>query len=90
MNPSNLKEFEGRLNRNTRLVPNPASDYTEIKTWPFKRIKVVTDNGKEVFTAEVNSDYYKLDVSGFENGTYYVEFDFGNTKITKKLMVAHK
>jgi hypothetical protein len=51
---------------------------------------VVTDNGKEVFTAEVNSDYYKLDVSGFENGTYYVEFDFGNTKITKKLMVAHK
>jgi metallo-beta-lactamase class B len=90
VNPANLKEFEGRLNRNTNLVPNPASDYTEIKTWPFNKIKVLTDNGKEVFTAEVNASYYKLDVSGFENGTYYVEFDFGRSKITKKLMVLHK
>jgi len=90
VNPAYLKEFEGRLNRNTRFVPNPASDYTEIKTWPFKKITVFADNGKEVFTAEVNAGNYKLDVSNFENGTYYVEFDFGNTKITKKLMVTHK
>jgi len=89
LNTSLTKEFEARLNKNTQLVPNPASNYTNISSWTFQRLKVLTDSGKEVFRVDVNTGNYKLDVSTFENGIYYVELDFGKTKIIKKLMVAH-
>lgn len=86
----NLKQFHGRLERNTKLVPNPASDYTEITSWPINTIQVLNDNGTSIFEAKVNSGKYKLDVSNYPNGIYYVVLDFGNTKVTKTLEISRK
>jgi predicted alpha/beta superfamily hydrolase len=83
------KQWQDRLERNTKLVPNPANEYTEINTWPINSIKVLTADGTTIFEAKVNSPIYKLDVSNYPNGFYYVVLDFGNSKITKSLEVRH-
>lgn len=86
----NQKQFQGRLDRNTKLVPNPAGDYTEITSWPINTIKVLNDNGTQIFEAKVNNGKYKLDVSNYPNGMYYVVLDFGTAKVTKTLEVSHR
>jgi hypothetical protein len=83
------KQWLDRLERNTKLVPNPANEYTEIKTWPMNTIQVLTADGTPIFEAKVNSPIYKLEVSNYPNGFYYVVLDFGNSKITKSLEVRH-
>jgi predicted alpha/beta superfamily hydrolase len=86
----NQKQWQDRLEKNTKLIPNPASEYTEIKTWPIKTIKVLMNNGTQLFEAKVDSPTYKLDVSNYPNGLYYVLIDFGFAKVTKTLEVNHK
>ncbi|OYU95543.1 MAG: hypothetical protein CFE21_10390 [Bacteroidetes bacterium B1(2017)] len=84
------KQWQDRLERNIKLVPNPANEFTEITTWPIKQLQLLTEKGSLIFETYVNNPYYKLDVSAYQNGLYYVVLDFGFAKVTKTLEVNHK
>lgn len=86
---ANQKLLQSRLDKSLKLIPNPANDYTEINSLPFKTIQVLNDKGVPIFDAQVNNGKYKLDVSKYPNGLYYVIIDFGSVKVTKNLEVKH-
>ncbi len=63
------------------VYPNPATTYADIyHTQKLSKIEVLDISGKILFSINPNSNQYKLDVTGFETGTYFVRVIMENNK----------
>jgi len=70
------------------LFPNPATAYADIDyNQTLSKIEVLDISGQTLFVVNPNDKRYRLDVSGFETGTYFVRMTTENgKKIMRKLI----
>lgn len=82
---------KSRMERATKMDPNPADDFTEIRCFHLKSLLVLDAKGNKVFETNPGVSLYKLDVSNFPNGMYYVQVEVSSQiKFVKTLLVQHK
>ena len=79
------------LNFKILIYPNPANEYFNIKMegdiykHDFNSIKIYGLNAKLVYQSEELQEV--IYVNDIPKGTYFIQFDFGNQQITKKLII---
>ncbi|RFC55221.1 T9SS type A sorting domain-containing protein [Brumimicrobium aurantiacum] len=71
------------------IYPNPVSSILTIESTQNinGEIEFFDVNGKLVKTMESFDEKVTIDVSGFENGVYFLHFDVGSGKVVKKVLV---
>jgi hypothetical protein len=71
-----------------RIFPNPASQMVTIEsTMEITGIKVFNNSGQIVLDEKFNALNYRIDVSQFERGVYYIRLETGDTKILRKITI---
>ncbi|NPD44542.1 MULTISPECIES: T9SS type A sorting domain-containing protein [unclassified Lentimicrobium] len=77
------------LEINTSIYPNPAASILKIEAeHQIKNIKILNELGQNLMiSGDIIKQYYQLDISGFENGLYFLAIEFEKGVITKKLII---
>jgi hypothetical protein len=71
-----------------QIFPNPASSQVYVKSpLEITNLKVLSNSGQLVMDKEVNAMYYRIDVSKFESGIYYIKIETADGEILKKITV---
>jgi len=72
-----------------RMAPNPASEIVRLSLPTSERIELTIFDalGRKMSSTIVEGGSHELSVSQLSNGIYYLQFDGGKTKLTKKLIV---
>jgi hypothetical protein len=74
------------------MAPNPASSFCKIsnQTSELLNCELFSANGRtlEKFSLPVNGNR-ELDVSGFENGVYYLQSKKGEAVSVQRIVVSH-
>lgn len=66
---------------NFTMGPNPTSDFVQISSSAIiQNVSVYNVLGQKLMNRELNRQSPKLDLSGFENGTYLMEVEINNEK----------
>lgn len=73
------------------VYPNPAEGWITIASTPSveKTIRILTEQGREVYRTTTTEAKTAVDVSEWSNGIYLVEVGSGATRETIKLVVKH-
>jgi|SRR5690554_1665403 len=73
------------------IYPNPVSSVLTIETNELIKgaIKVHDLNGKFVHSINSNVKKTKIDVSGWENGVYFLNFEIGEKQVVKRIIVGN-
>ncbi len=71
------------------VYPNPASEYVDIQSDGFiSTIKVYTEDGRLVTTKEkVNKTIYRLSLSGYNTGLYFIQILENEGNIIRKTLI---
>ncbi|MCF8365590.1 MAG: T9SS type A sorting domain-containing protein [Bacteroidales bacterium] len=74
---------------NLRVYPNPASDLLNVSVPEGNsvRVEILTATGKPVIQKQLPGNSSQLDISGLEQGSYFVRIITGENKIVKKIQV---
>ena len=69
------------------IYPNPATDalYLQSKQ-EMTSISICTILGQEIYSSKVDSLSYRVDVSNFSSGTYFIKVKVGDTTVTKRFI----
>lgn len=82
-----------RAELNIDLYPNPANDYTLVKSTTGARngrVQVLDINGKIVVEQAQNSNQaVRIDLTNLDRGIYFVKYINGNENTVKRLVVKH-
>ncbi len=68
-----LTSTEENLDSSLKLYPNPTSGHITIELEGLQKVMVYNALGQALISKETNSDALQLDLSGFENGLYWVK-----------------
>ena len=81
--------YEGSIDNQLLLYPNPAKDFVTITNLPHGEIQMIVFdiNGKVIVSKIVNTETARIDTSNFPNGVYLLRFDHNGYIIHKKLIV---
>ncbi len=91
MSAKNNVNFHKDLNLKVSIYPNPANEYFNLKfeedisTYDIKGVKIYGLNAVLVYQSEKFEEV--IYVGGILKGTYFIQFDFGKTQLTKKIMI---
>ena len=69
------------------VYPNPASEKVIIENAENANVTIYNIAGKEVLRSVSNSSLYTLQLNNLSKGTYLVDIQKGNQKVTKKLLI---
>lgn len=90
INNPELVNLVSRMQRATRITPNPASAFFEVRCFPMKSLQVLNNKGITIIEQSVNGVYVKVDVTKLENGIYTLVINLSaGGSFTKKLEVEH-
>lgn len=74
------------------IYPNPANDQVYI-SWDsnitIEKVNLLDITGKLIIKINPIQNTNQIDLKGLSNGIYLIEFESGNSKIQKKLMIAN-
>jgi len=92
--PSNIYSADlctGVLNNtenNIEIFPNPASDIITIKSdFEIVSLKVYNPTGQTLAEKVINNNIYKFDVSQLNPGIYFLQIEFEDEQILKKIII---
>ncbi len=91
-NLSGISESNKKINFS--LYPNPASNIVVITLSSMNaqagKLKIVDAMGHVIYEKQVdtNAKQFEVDVTGIENGVYFVSLDSGNLYMNSKLIIA--
>ena len=71
------------------LFPNPSNDvlYLNNGTQDIQQVRMYNNLGALVYSNDIKQQQYKIDVSSLSKGLYYVNIQFPNTIIRKKIVI---
>lgn len=77
---------------NFNIYPNPVSSILTIETEQNCNggIEIYDVNGKLIQSKNVDGKVIKIDVSEWENGVYFLNFEVGGRKVVKRFMVGNE
>jgi hypothetical protein len=71
-----------------QIFPNPASDFVTINSdFEINDIQVINNAGQVVLTKNVHATNYKINVSKFEHGVYYIKLNTKQGVALRKIAV---
>lgn len=80
-----------KLNNHLLVYPNPSKDLVNIELTsiePTFKVSITDISGKVYNTYELLSNTrQKIDLSGFQNGLYFIQFNDGNKVYSQKLII---
>lgn len=69
------------------LYPNPAHTWLTIETQiPFNRMEITNLLGQVIYSGTVGGETLQIDISGYENGLYFLRMYGNSGSITKKFV----
>jgi len=69
------------------MYPNPVEDVLYLQAEQIiTSISIRTILGQEIFSTNMETSSYKVDVSNFSAGTYFVNLTVGKAIVTKKFI----
>ena len=72
------------------VYPNPTSNYVNIEAKEGSlvggTVSIMDMTGRALYTASMNGGIYKLDMSGYDSGTYVLWIQSGDVVVTKKVI----
>ena len=71
-----------------KLYPNPTNGLITIELEGLQKVMVYNALGQALISKEANGDALQLDLSGFENGLYWVKVMTQNGKAVKTLIIS--
>jgi PKD repeat protein len=77
------------------ISPNPANEYILINFYEIRpinsetHIKLYNSGQRLISTFSFNNDLFKIDVSGFSQGIYFIELTNNIIQIRKKIIILH-
>jgi len=75
-------------NKRIQIYPVPASNYINIRSsYTIKNIRVLNNTGQIVIDEEVNAMNYKINISKYESGIYYIKLETEGGIIIRKIVV---
>jgi hypothetical protein len=71
------------------VYPNPAKDFLTVTCVDAKQTKVILCDviGKTVFQGEMTKENFKIDVSAFPQGIYFLQMHTENGIVTRKIII---
>jgi polyhydroxybutyrate depolymerase len=88
---SAVKEISNNTgSRLFEINPNPGNGIFNIRTKKndlISKIQVFNSGGDTIFTAQLNSDTYRLDMSGYPEGAYFVRLQQSDRSSTEKIIL---
>lgn len=87
-----VEKHTKQIDSKIRLYPNPAYDRVTIisETNNTEKLEIFNNAGKKVYSRELNQKQFKIDVSGWNNGLYYVRITNTKGTFTRKFVVTGK
>ena len=75
--------------QNISIYPNPASNSItiELSTPTNAPIRIVDVSGSFIKELETDQIFFHYDVSDIANGVYFVNFDFNDNQIVKRIVI---
>ncbi len=71
-----------------RIFPNPVSNVLTIEsTIEFTGVRVISNSGQVVLNEQVTALNYKIDVTKFDKGIYFISLDTEKGKVIRKMTV---
>jgi len=83
-----LSADDSYLSSQVKIYPNPASDriyldFGEVQN-DFTKVNIFNVKGQNLRT--ISTVRNEIDISGFPNGLYFIELQFGDKRLTKKVL----
>jgi hypothetical protein len=78
-----IKELEE--NPSIEIFPNPASDWIELSGNEIQSLELYDALGRKVFQS--NAAFYRLNVSGYPRGMYFLKTKTKNKSVTQKVIL---
>ncbi len=70
------------------IFPNPAKSFINITSLKkIKTIKLLSNTGQVILENEVNSKQYKIDISSYDSGIYFVKLETEEANLIKKIII---
>ncbi len=71
------------------VYPNPAKDYCIIQNndQGTYELEVYNSMGERVYSAQIDNNHYRYDVSSLSSGVYLMKFILGNSRVTRRLSI---
>lgn len=90
-NPSNSIIITGTTETNKNIVnvfPNPVKSIINITSpTKIKTMKLLSNTGQVILEKEINSLHYRLDISLYERGIYFIKLDSEQATLIKKIVI---
>ena len=71
-----------------KLYPNPTSGQITIELEGMQKVVVYNALGQALFNKEANGDMLQLDLSGFEDGLYWVKAMAQGEVVTRRFILS--
>lgn len=89
-------DFSKILNQVLQVYPNPTSSFINLPLGNINgmaKYDILNLSGRAVLTASINSinanTNFKINVSGLENGVYFIKYNDGETTSTARFTITH-
>lgn len=76
----------GNTNNETRLYPNPSNGIFTMELSSSAKVKILDLLGRSVYSDNLEQGNYKMDLSPFENGVYFIQINQNNNFKTIKII----
>ena len=83
-----LTSAEENLESSLKLYPNPTNGLITIELEAMQKVMVYNALGQILFDKEAIGDYLQLDLSGFEDGLYWVRVSSQNGVVTRRFVLS--
>ncbi len=81
--------IENPISENVKLYPNPANNQLNFENISgFETITISNIIGQTVLKSSINSNSHTLDISGLEQGTYFVKIESAGQVVLKKMVIS--
>ncbi|MDX2000927.1 MAG: exo-alpha-sialidase [Chitinophagales bacterium] len=69
------------------VYPNPAEAYVNIKVETPGTLSIIDNQGKTVYQQQVKVSTYRLEISNWQKGNYFITLQYGKQTYTQQLLV---
>lgn len=73
--------------KNISIFPNPVKEKIYISEAKGCKLSLINSLGVKLFRKQIASSHYSFDVSNFEEGVYYLQFDNEQQQFIKKVII---
>ncbi|MCD4695432.1 MAG: choice-of-anchor L domain-containing protein [Bacteroidales bacterium] len=73
--------------KNISIFPNPVKEKIYISQAKGCELSLINSLGVELFRKQIASSHFSFDVSNFEDGVYYLQFDNEQQQLIKKVII---